>query len=127
MRYRLDGGPWQEERLTALCVCNGRYFGGGMQVAPGAAMDDGLFEITLWKGMGLADFALRAGKLYDGSHLTLSGTRALRAREVEVEPVQQAKQPLWLDVDGESPGQAPARFTLLPGALSVRVPEVRPV
>ena len=29
VRWRVDGGPWHEERLTALSVCNGRYFGGG--------------------------------------------------------------------------------------------------
>jgi YegS/Rv2252/BmrU family lipid kinase len=119
MRYRFDGGAWAEERLTALCVCNGRYFGGGMQVAPGATMDDGLFDVTLWKGMGIGDFALRSRRLYDGTHLQLAGTRTLRAREVEVEPL--GDRPVLLDVDGEGPGRAPARFSLLPGALPVQV------
>jgi diacylglycerol kinase family enzyme len=31
-----------------------------------------------------------------------------------------------LDVDGEQPGRLPARWTLLPGALRVRVPLARP-
>jgi diacylglycerol kinase family enzyme len=115
----VDGGPWQEERLTALSVCNGRYFGGGMQVAPGARMDDGLFDVVVWKGFGLSDFVAKRGMLYDGTHVTLENTRVLRARSVEAEPVGDAE--VLLDVDGESPGTLPARFTLLPGALRIRV------
>jgi diacylglycerol kinase (ATP) len=119
VRWRVDEGPWQEERLTALSVCNGRYFGGGMLVAPGARMDDGLFDVVVWKGLGLADFVTKKKKLYDGTHVDLPGTRVVRARTVEAEPVGDAE--VLLDVDGEAPGLLPARFTILPGALRIRV------
>lgn len=119
VRWRVDGGPWQEERLTALSICNGRYFGGGMQVAPGADMQDGLFDVVAWKGLGLSDFIARKRMLYDGTHVTLENTRVVRARAVEAEPVGDAE--VLLDVDGESPGTLPARFTILPGALRIRV------
>jgi YegS/Rv2252/BmrU family lipid kinase len=119
VRWRVDGGPWQEERLTALSVCNGRYFGGGMQVAPDAKMEDGLFDVVTWKGFGLSDFVAKRRMLYDGTHVTLENTRVVRARSVEAEPVGDAE--VLLDVDGESPGTLPARFTLLPGALRIRV------
>lgn len=119
VRWRVDDGPWQEERLTALSVCNGRYFGGGMQVAPGARMEDGLFDVVAWKGFGLSDFVAKRRMLYDGTHVTLSNTRVVRARRVEAEAVGDAE--VLLDVDGESPGTLPARFTLLPGALRIRV------
>jgi diacylglycerol kinase (ATP) len=119
VRWRADGGPWQEERLTALSVCNGRYFGGGMMVAPDARMDDGLFDVVAWAGLGLADFVTKRRMLYDGTHLELPNTRVWRARVVEAEPVGDAV--VRLDVDGESPGQLPARFTILPGALRIRV------
>jgi YegS/Rv2252/BmrU family lipid kinase len=119
VRWRVDGGPWTEETITSLSVCNGRYFGGGMQVAPDARPDDGLFDVVVWKGLGLADFALRKRMLYDGTHVQLPNTRVLRASFVEVEPVRDAR--VLLDVDGEAPGTLPARFTILPGALRVRV------
>ena len=41
------------------------------------------------------------------------------AEIVEAEPVDEA--PVLLDVDGEQPGRLPARITMLPGALRVRV------
>ena len=124
IRYRFDGGPWMEERLTALCVCNGRYFGGGMVVAPQAQMDDGLLDVTLWKGLGMLDFATKRRMLYDGSHVALPNTRCLRARVVEAEPLEGAR--VLLDVDGEQPGVLPARFTILPGALRLKVAEPFP-
>ncbi len=119
VRYRLDDGPWREERLTALEVCNGRFFGAGMLVAPEARIDDGLFDITIWKGLGLGDFLAKRSMLYDGSHVKLPNTRTARARVVEAEPLEGAE--VLLDVDGEQPGKLPARFTIVPGALRLRV------
>lgn len=120
VRWRIDGGAWQEDSLTALCVCNGRYFGGGMMVAPDARIDDGLFDVTVWKGLGFKDFLLRKHMLYDGSHVRLPNTRRTRARVVEAEPLSGAR--VLLDVDGEQPGMLPARWTIVPRALTLRAP-----
>ncbi len=119
VRWRVDGGPWHEERLTALSVCNGRYFGGGMKVAPDARMDDGLFDVVVWEGLGIADLVVKRPMLYDGTHVRLPNTRVLRGKVVEAEPMNGA--PVHLDVDGENPGTLPARFTILPGGLRIRV------
>jgi diacylglycerol kinase (ATP) len=124
VRWRNDGGPWIEERVTALAVCNGRYFGAGMLVAPSARLDDGWLDVTVWKGLGFADFLTKRRMLYDGTHVQLPNTRCLRARVVEAEPLEGAE--VLLDVDGEQPGRLPARWTLIPGALRVRVPLPRP-
>ena len=56
VRWRIDGGAWTEERITALAICNGRYFGAGMMVSPSARMDDGWLDVTAWKGLGFTDF-----------------------------------------------------------------------
>jgi YegS/Rv2252/BmrU family lipid kinase len=119
VRWRADGGAWIEEAITSLSVCNGRFFGGGMQVAPGARIDDGLFDVVVWSGLGLTDFVTKKRMLYDGTHVTLPNTRVLRARSVEAEAMD--AEPVLLDVDGEQPGRLPARITILPGALKVRV------
>jgi diacylglycerol kinase (ATP) len=119
VRWRVDGGDWAEERITALSVCNGRFFGGGMLVAPDARMDDGVFDVVVWSGFGIVDFVAKKRMLYDGTHVRLPNTRVLRARTVEVEPVRDAR--VRLDVDGEAPGTLPARFEILPGALRIRV------
>jgi diacylglycerol kinase (ATP) len=124
VRWRADGGAWVEDRITAMAVCNGRYFGAGMMVAPAARMDDGLLDLTIWKGLGFADFLTKRRMLYDGSHVKLPNTRCLRIRSLEAEPLEGAE--VLLDVDGEQPGRLPARWTVVPAALRVRVPLARP-
>jgi diacylglycerol kinase (ATP) len=119
VRWRVDGGPWVEDEVTALAACNGRYFGGGVLVAPRARLDDGLLDLTIWKGYSLVDFVLLQRKLQDGRHVELAKTRVLRGREVEIEPLGGAR--VLLEVDGEQPGVLPARITLLPRALAMRV------
>jgi YegS/Rv2252/BmrU family lipid kinase len=118
VRWRADGGPWREDRITAMSCCNGAFFGGGMKVAPDARLDDGLFDVVLWKGYGPLDLALQRRKLYDGRHVLLPKTEVLRARALELEPLEGGD--LALDLDGDQPGRLPARLTVLPGALRVR-------
>jgi YegS/Rv2252/BmrU family lipid kinase len=118
VRWRTDGGPWREERITALSACNGRYFGGGMKVAPDARLDDGRLDVVVWRGYRPLDLLLQRRKLYDGRHVWLEQTEVRRVAELEVEPAGPA--PVLLDLDGEQPGFLPARFTVLPGALRVR-------
>ena len=124
VRWRIDEGAWTEERITAFAICNGRYFGAGMMVSPSARMDDGWLDVTAWKGLGFSDFLTKRRMLYDGTHVSLRNTRCLRGRVIEAEPLEGAE--VLLDVDGEQPGRLPARWTLLPGALRVRVPLTRP-
>lgn len=117
VRMRFDEGAWEEASITCLAVANGQYFGGGMRVAPEARTDDGLFDVTIWSGFGLADFVLKSRRLYDGSHVELPGTRTLRAHRVEV----QSDEECLLDVDGEAPGRVPAIFEIARGAIDLVV------
>lgn len=118
VRWRVDRGAWREERITAISCCNGRYFGGGMKVAPAALIDDGLFDVVVWKGYTTLDLILQRRKLYDGRHVLLPNTEVLRARELEIEPL--GGEPMMVDLDGEQPGFLPAKMTIVPRALRVR-------
>jgi YegS/Rv2252/BmrU family lipid kinase len=110
-----DGGPAEDLSVTALAIANGKYFGGGMMVAPEARLDDGQFHVTIWSGYRLSDFVLKSGSMYDGSHVNLKGTRTRTARTIRIEP--KGPGPVDIEVDGERLGRLPATFTLLPGAL----------
>ena len=70
VRWRVDGGPWDEDAVTALSVCNGRYFGGGMMVAPaGASWTTACSTSPSGRATALVDFVLQQPKLYDGRHV----------------------------------------------------------
>ncbi len=117
MRYRLDGGVWQEASVTTLAVANGKFFGGGMKVAPDAETADGIFDVTVWSGYGMGDFVLKQQGIYSGAHVTWKGTTCARAKVVEAE----SSEEVLIDCDGEQPGRLPCKMTVLPSALRLKV------
>jgi YegS/Rv2252/BmrU family lipid kinase len=121
-RLRLDEGEPSEVLLHNIAVANGRFFGGGMEVAPDATLDDGRFDVITLGPMSMADLLLRGHRIYKGTHLSLPQVSAARARRVEAQPVDPGER-ILLDVDGEVPGMLPATFELLPGALLLKTPE----
>jgi YegS/Rv2252/BmrU family lipid kinase len=119
VRWRADGGAWREEAVTCIAVCNGRFFGGGMMVAPGARIDDGLFDVTVWQGLGIGDFCAPEAQALRRLARGAPQHRTLRARVVEVEPAGAGRVPL--DVDGEAGMLRPGSRSA--GALRLKVPE----
>lgn len=114
---RLDGAIAHEGPLHLAAIANGRYFGGGMHVAPAARIDDGLFDLVVFRGEGGKGRLLRRFPLlYSGRHLELAEVSQQRGVVVEVS----SDAELWLEIDGEPLGRAPARFECLPGALRLR-------
>jgi diacylglycerol kinase (ATP) len=117
-----DGTDRVEATINTVAVANGRFFGGGMKVAPEASPDDGLFDVIALGDLGFGDVLKSGRRLYKGTHLAMDKVTSRRAKVVEAEPIDPAGV-VELDVDGEAPGRLPARFEVLPGALWVVVPE----
>jgi YegS/Rv2252/BmrU family lipid kinase len=102
--------------IRNVAVANGRYFGGGMKVAPYAQIDDGLFDVTIMLELPWVDTLISGVRLYEGRHFEEGRARHLQAHKVYAEPMVAGAQVL-LDVDGEAPGRLPASFEVLPGAV----------
>lgn len=116
-----DGKDRVEATINTVAVANGRFFGGAMMVAPDAEVDDGMFDVVAMGDLGFGDLLVSGRRLYKGTHLTMNKVSARRAKVVEAEGVD-PNSVIELDVDGESPGRLPARFEIVPGALSMVVP-----
>jgi YegS/Rv2252/BmrU family lipid kinase len=108
----------REGRMHDVIVANGRYFGGGMMIAPEASSDDGLFDVLLIGDLTKRDLMVTLPKTYKGKHLPHPKAELLRGRTVTVD----AAAPLPVELDGEQPGTTPVRFEVVPRALRVRVP-----
>ena len=113
-----------ELTINTVAVANGRYFGGGMMVAPDAEPDDGLFDVVALGDFGFGDMLSSGRRLYKGTHLTMAKVTSRRAKLVEAEPID-PNAIVELDVDGETPGRLPASFELVPRALWFVVPGAR--
>lgn len=111
-------GQVRRGRLQDVVVANGRYFGGGMQVAPQASPDDGLFDVLLIGDLTKLELLSQLPKIYRGRHLPHPKAELLQGVSVRVE----APAPFPVQLDGEQPGTTPAQFELVPRALRLRLP-----
>lgn len=59
-------------KQTLICVCNGRYYGGGFNPVPDADPCDGLLDVLLIKGVSRLKVAAVIGKFKDGRYKELS-------------------------------------------------------
>jgi diacylglycerol kinase (ATP) len=107
-------------RTVQVTVGNGRYYGGGLTIDEAAGIDDGVLhllslEVERWWQLIPLLPGLCRGTLRGAKHV-----RTLRGRAFEVRPLKKRKKAVT--ADGEVCGRAPARFRIVPGAISVYVP-----
>jgi YegS/Rv2252/BmrU family lipid kinase len=113
---RLDGETIHEGPLVVATAANGRFFGGGMHVAPTAHFDDGLLDVVVVADVPKRTLVAKLPLLYAGKHLDDPICSFHRGRVIEAESEVGT---VLLDVDGEALGSLPVRIEALPGALSI--------
>lgn len=115
-----DHSPIKLERLLQIAVGNGRFYGGGMVVAPSSSVDDRTLdvyavELGRWRDLIGMVRQLRSGRFVDSHAVHYYRTSTVR---IETDP------PLAISIDGELVDRMPELFSLAPNALKVLVPEV---
>jgi diacylglycerol kinase family enzyme len=107
-----------EGNLIVITVGNGRQAGGGVPVAPKAALDDGLFDVMVIHDAGL----LQSGKVLselkdvesqDNHYLFYRQTPSLTL---------ELQESILLNVDGESISGSVFGFSILPRRLKILLP-----
>lgn len=121
VRVSIDGGPVNQLATLNFCVCNARYFGGGMQIAPRAIIDDGALDLVNIGDLTTLRILLNGYKLYSGTHLDLPEVNSKLVKRIEVEPAD-PEAVIEIETDGEIPGRLPAVFEIVPRAISMVVP-----
>lgn len=123
-RMTLNGEERVEElRSRTLAICNGRYFGSGMKVAPMAEVDDGIFEVINLGSAPRFKFFANSSKMYSGSHIKSPEVQCFRCQRVEITLLNEGiREGFPLDVDGEPLGVLPITIDIVPKAIKVLVP-----
>lgn len=115
---RVEGGPERRVRCIHLAVGNGRRYGGGAVISEEARLNDGRLHLLALAPMPLWRLLLVAPWLGSGRHRRLDDALVLSGTRFDVKTTR----PRSISADGEILARTPARFDLLPGALTVMVP-----
>lgn len=99
--------------INLLAISNGKYFGGGMKIAPHAVLDDGLFDVILLADFNPVEMLMNNGKVYYGGHVKHDKVKQIRAKRVRIT----SKEKMRIELDGETPGFLPATFEILPKVI----------
>ena len=113
VRFTADGHT--EERELLICsVANGRFIGGGIPICPDAAADDGLLDLVVVEHKPRWVLPFLVPSLLMGRVLKFPFTTHKRCTSVEI-----VSEGMRLNVDGEILPMSTAKFSVMPGVLSL--------
>lgn len=122
-RVVTDDLEWEGD-LVALLVGNGRQAGGGIQVCPGAILDDGLLNVTIVPAMGTETSLISyIQDLLNMATETPGDVIRRRATRVELS----SSDEMQVNLDGEPHQGNQFRFSVEPRALRVHLPATAPL
>lgn len=118
----IDGRKFSDTFLLVVVSNCRRFAGGEVLLNPEAALDDGQFEISLFRGEGTAQALQYLWEVWRGQHLEDEEVTVLQGQEVMVETAQT----MPVHTDGDPAGHTPLRCRIVPGAIRVLVPRTAP-
>jgi YegS/Rv2252/BmrU family lipid kinase len=116
VRIRVDGELVHDGPLVLGTAANGRFFGGGMHIAPQAEPADGLFDVVVIPGFSKVRLLSELPRIYRGTHLQVPEVSLHLGQRIEAEA---APGGVWVEIDGEPLGTLPASIEVVPAAISV--------
>ena len=117
MRIRLDDRVIRTRALM-VTVSNGPFIGAGMTVAPAARVDDGRFDIRIFRRFSKWQLLRHLAAIAFGRYRYAPEVMTYRSRRVWID----SRHPLPARADSHDLGTTPVAFTVRPGALRVVVP-----
>ena len=112
----LDSGEVFSGRKTMICVCNGRFYGGGFNPEP----DDGLLDVLVVEKVNLLQVATVVGHYQKGRYADYpSLIYHARCRSLRIECVKESV----VNIDGEAVYTTDAKIELIPQAIRFFYPK----
>ncbi|MBN1646911.1 MAG: diacylglycerol kinase family lipid kinase [Spirochaetales bacterium] len=108
----IDGEEVMREALFVE-ICNSRYTGGDMMMAPDARIDDGLLDVVMLNKITRRKLISIFPQIFRGTHTQTEVVEVFRGKKV----ILRADRHLHLTPDGEIFGTTPVTAEILPGRL----------
>lgn len=117
----IDDAPPVDAEIVVVAVANGSHIGGGMAIAPEAAMDDGLLEVVIVRRTSRLELLDQLGRVYSGAHRGRPEVTIQRGRRIDITPLaDDPNRGARIELDGSVLGRLPATVEVLPGAIRLR-------
>lgn len=111
----VDGRAWSGAAITVV-LANGQFFGGGMNIAPKALLNDGELDVQVFSGPRRMAFSVMP-RVKRGLHLRHPAVRRRSGAVVEVGCPDE-----WpVEADGEIVGRGPVEISSVPGAIDFKI------
>lgn len=117
VEIQADGKNVYSGELNTLVIANGKYFGGGIKVAPEAELSNGKMNAVLLKDFSRLGIILNLIKGYKGSHINHPKVESITAKKLKI----YSEPKMNIEVDGENVAETPAEFSILEDKLSVMI------
>ena len=112
----VDDKPPITDSFLGVVVSNGGFAGGGMNFAPKASVDDGLFDIVLIHKQRIPSRLINFPKIYSGRHINLSWISYYQGKTIRISSAEQVP----VEADGEFLGYLPCTINVLPKSLKLK-------
>jgi diacylglycerol kinase (ATP) len=120
VRVRGDFGEL-DERILLIATGNTPFYGGAMQIAPGAKLDDGLFHVCIVREVPKRTVLGILPRVFSGRHVDHPAVTVFQTKRLELETPD---APEWICADGETLGQTPAVLEVAAQVLHVQSPNL---
>ena len=122
IKLTVDDQEVFDGEILSLSVGNGKYNGGGMMMMPKAIPNDGLFDITVVRKVGMLKFAASISNIYDGTFVDkLKEVTTFRGKKIRIISIPAHR--LLLETEGETLTNSPFDFEILPQSINMVVPD----
>nr|XP_017232157.1 PREDICTED: sphingoid long-chain bases kinase 2, mitochondrial isoform X2 [Daucus carota subsp. sativus] len=119
LKIKVNEGEWEVySQVTALCIGNAKFFGGGMKITPNADPRSGNFEVVTLQDFKWYHFIRYLHRLYNGTHLSVKNVSSVSAQTLEIEEVS-GNSNIYVQSDGEFLGFLPRKFCILPASIEM--------
>lgn len=115
----VDGVTVHDGPAGMVVLANGRFFAGGMRIAPHASLTDGLIDVLILDDV--PKYTLLGSllpKVYRGKHLEHPAVHQYQGSRIEIS----SPESMPFEVDGEQPGFTDIEVCMRRGALKMRTP-----
>ncbi len=115
VRVGVDGRSLEGDLLNVV-IANGQFLGGGLNVAPRATVQDGVFDVQLFAGPRSQAPAVMA-RMVRGAHMTHRAVRRIKGSAIVLDCPES-----WpIEADGEPLGTGPVSVGVLPHAIFFKI------